>query len=185
MKVFTDKSFEKSQEGKYFKLVTDRISIKEYVNVRFEMTAIPRSTLDLRFQELAQFVRGEISAKLDRKVSQKPQDILVATQSILDKFYELKPNEKEKIKLRMPLNTRYHPGDEIEIQPQTEFKVEIKEKSSFLTFEKSSQRLVTSINITNISEKILKLENGEEFGQSKRIRSMQNKMASSFWRENF
>ena len=77
-----------------------------------------RSTLDLRFQELAQFVRGEISAKLDRKVSQKPQDILVATQSILDKFYELKPNEKEKIKLRMPLNTRYHPGDEIEIQPQ-------------------------------------------------------------------
>ena len=42
MKVFTDKSFEKSQEGKYFKLVTDRISVKEYVNVRFEMTAIPR-----------------------------------------------------------------------------------------------------------------------------------------------
>ena len=42
MKVFTDKSFEKSQEGKYFKLVTDRISVKEYVNIRFEMTAIPR-----------------------------------------------------------------------------------------------------------------------------------------------
>ena len=66
---------------------------------------------------------------------------------------------------------------------QTEFKVEIKEKSSFLTFEKSSQRLVTSITVTNISGKILKLENSEEFGQSKRLRSMQNKMASSFWRE--
>ena len=42
MKIFTDKSFDKSQESKYFKLLTESISVKEYIIVRFEMTAIPR-----------------------------------------------------------------------------------------------------------------------------------------------
>jgi len=185
MKIFTDKSFDKSQESKYFKILTESISVKEYIIVRFEMTAIPRSTLDLRFQDLAQFVRGEVSAKLDRKISKKQETVLVATESIADKYVEIRPKETEKVKLRMTLNTRLKQGDEIKIQPEADLKVEIRDKSSWLSYEKSSHRLVTFVNVKNTSEKVLRMENGEDFGILKKLRgSLQNKMAVSFWRTN-
>ena len=57
MKVFTDKSFDRSQESKYFKLVTDRISVKEYIHVRFEMTAIPRYSHEILIMDDFHFMK--------------------------------------------------------------------------------------------------------------------------------
>ena len=39
----------------------------------------------MRFQDLAQLIRGEVPANIDEKARKKPEDILVATLNIQDK----------------------------------------------------------------------------------------------------
>ena len=50
-----------------------------------------RSGFDLRFQDLAKLIRGEVPANIDEKARKKQEDILVATLNIQDKgiFYEI------------------------------------------------------------------------------------------------
>ena len=40
---------------------------------------------DLRFQDLAQLIRGQVPANIDEKARKKHEDILVATLNIQDK----------------------------------------------------------------------------------------------------
>ena len=40
---------------------------------------------DLRFQDLAQLIRGQVPANIDEKARNKQEDILVATLNIQDK----------------------------------------------------------------------------------------------------
>ena len=46
---------------------------------------------DLRFQDLAELIRGQVPANIDEKARKKHEDILVATLNIQDKgiFYEI------------------------------------------------------------------------------------------------
>merc|ERR1711997_544526 len=155
MKLFT------STENMYFKMVTNRVRVKqEFIQVQFEMTAIPRRTFDLRFNDLAQLIKGEVSSKVDKKVRRKVEDILIATQNFHHKEYEIASHATETIKLRMNINTRFKNGDEIIIQPDMDLPVKIKEKTSKLVHENAHTRvLVTHVKVTNNSKNIIRLKN--------------------------
>ena len=84
MKLSVNETHPTAHVLKYFKLVTDSITAKKFVKINFEMTAIPRfdNKFDLRFQDFAQLIRGEVPTDIDEKVKESQEDILVAALDI-------------------------------------------------------------------------------------------------------
>ena len=158
MKIFCTKP------NAYYRLITDQITFRgTTANIEY-VKRTEHFSDSVRFADLSNWLVGQVPKKYEDKIQRRCQEnILAATINQADEYVYIKSNDISFIKLRMPRNTRYRPGDHVRIRPAHRVKIQ-DPRSVQLQAEKGNKNvLICHVKILNTGPG-LRLDNGSVFG---------------------